>query len=48
MMKNETDGFTHLNEKGEARMVDVGEKAFTERVAVAAATLKLQPETLQK
>ena len=42
------DEFTHLNEKGEARMVDVGEKAVTERVAVAAATLKMQPETLQK
>ena len=40
--------FTHLNENGEARMVDVSDKAVTERTAVAAATIKMQPETLQK
>ena len=39
---------THLNENGEARMVDVGGKTVTERTAVACATLKMQPETLQK
>ncbi|MEA2000777.1 MAG: cyclic pyranopterin monophosphate synthase MoaC [Actinomycetota bacterium] len=30
-------GFTHLNEEGNAHMVDVGAKAVTERVAVAEA-----------
>ena len=40
--------FTHLNEKGEANMVDVGDKAVTVRTAEAAAALKMQPETLQK
>ena len=42
------DDFTHLNEKGEARMVDVGDKAVTRRTAEAEATLKMQPETLQR
>ena len=39
---------THLDETGAARMVDVGEKDVTQRTAVAAATVKMQPETLQK
>ncbi len=39
---------THLNKQGEAVMVDVGEKAVTTRTAVAAATVRMQPETLQK
>jgi cyclic pyranopterin phosphate synthase len=38
---------THLNEHGEARMVDVGAKAETEREAVAAARIRMQPETLR-
>lgn len=38
---------THLNEKGEARMVDVSEKANTERVATARAVIQMLPETLQ-
>jgi cyclic pyranopterin phosphate synthase len=37
---------THLNEKGEARMVDVGGKAVTEREAVAEGRIHMQPETL--
>ena len=37
---------THLNEKGEARMVDVGEKEATRRQAVATATVSMKPETL--
>lgn len=37
---------THLDETGAARMVDVGGKAVTERVAVAAATVLMQAETL--
>ena len=38
---------THFNARGEAHMVDVGEKARTHRVAVAAGTIRMQPQTLQ-
>lgn len=38
---------THLDEKGQARMVDVSAKAHTERAATATATIFMQPETLQ-
>ena len=38
---------THLNENGEANMVDVGEKAVTVRTATAYARLRMQPATLQ-
>jgi cyclic pyranopterin monophosphate synthase len=37
---------THLDESGNARMVDVGSKATTERVAVALALVRLGAETL--
>lgn len=37
---------THLNESGEARMVDVGAKAATAREAVAEGVIRMQPETL--
>ena len=37
---------THLNEQGEARMVDVTSKSVTEREAVAAATVRMASETL--
>ncbi len=40
--------FTHFNESGRARMVDVGGKAQTERSATAQAKVSLQPETLEK
>ena len=38
---------THLNEKGEAVMVDVGEKNYTVRTAEAFAKVKMKPETLE-
>lgn len=38
---------THLNENGEANMVDVGEKPVSVRTATAYARLKMQPATLQ-
>lgn len=38
--------FTHFNEAGFARMVDVSPKVDTVRRAVAVATVKMQPETL--
>ena len=37
---------THLNENGEAVMVDVGEKNYTVRTAEAFAKIKMRPETL--
>lgn len=37
---------THLDETGAARMVDIGTKAVTERVAVASAVVSMRPETL--
>ncbi|MCK7549153.1 cyclic pyranopterin monophosphate synthase MoaC [Marinobacter koreensis] len=38
---------THLDDKGEARMVDVTDKAVTEREARAEATIRMAPETLR-
>ncbi|MDD4601245.1 Cyclic pyranopterin monophosphate synthase [bioreactor metagenome] len=40
-------GFTHFNEDGRARMVDVSEKNETIRIASAQAVVKMQPSTLQ-
>ena len=40
--------FTHFNESGRARMVDVSAKASTERVATAQAKILLLPATLGK
>ena len=37
---------THVDASGKAQMVDVGEKAATERVAVAEGTISMRPETL--
>ncbi|WP_439621725.1 cyclic pyranopterin monophosphate synthase MoaC [Gemmata sp.] len=37
---------THFDESGAARMVDVGAKAETERVARASAVVRMQPATL--
>ncbi len=38
---------THLDESGQAKMVNVGHKADTERLAVARGTVRMQPQTLQ-
>ncbi len=38
--------FTHFDESGASRMVDVGEKDVTRRVARASARVRMQPETL--
>lgn len=38
---------THLDEQGRARMVDVGQKPDTERVAVARGAVVMRPQTLQ-
>ncbi|CAO3444468.1 cyclic pyranopterin monophosphate synthase MoaC [Azospirillum largimobile] len=39
-------GFTHFDAEGKAVMVDVSDKADTERTATAVATVLMQPETL--
>ncbi len=39
--------FTHFDAEGKAQMVDVGAKEETERVATAAATVLMAPETLR-
>jgi len=38
---------THFNQAGEAHMVDVGDKAVTQRVAVTEGLIQMQPETLK-
>lgn len=39
-------GLTHFDESGNARMVDVGEKDRTLRVAIARGRVSMEPETL--
>jgi cyclic pyranopterin phosphate synthase len=39
-------GLTHLDESGQARMVDVGAKDDTERLAVARGRITMRPATL--
>lgn len=38
---------THFDAAGQAHMVDVGAKADTHRIAVAAGTIRMQPATLE-
>ena len=39
---------THIDENGRPRMVDVGNKADTKRIAVAKGSIYMAPETLQR
>mgnify|MGYP000011058542 FL=1 len=41
-----TQQLTHIDAKGDARMVDVSEKAETKRTAIAEGFVAMQPETL--
>lgn len=41
-----TEQLTHIDENGDVRMVDVSQKADTERVAVAEGFISMKPETL--
>ena len=41
-----SDELSHVNEEGEASMVDVGDKAVTDRRAVAEGRIHMQPSTL--
>jgi cyclic pyranopterin monophosphate synthase len=40
-----TERLTHLDEEGDARMVDVSGKAVTRREATATATVRMSPDT---
>jgi len=40
--------FNHMDEQGRVRMVDVGDKTPTDRVAVAGASITMNPETFRK
>ena len=42
-----SNDLTHFDDSGNAHMVDVGAKDITERVAVAKATVLMQPATLE-
>ena len=42
-----SDKFSHINEKGETNMVDVGSKPNQERMAKASGKILLQPKTLE-
>jgi cyclic pyranopterin phosphate synthase len=42
-----SEQLTHLDESGRARMVDVGHKPDSERVATARGSVVMRPETLQ-
>lgn len=42
------EALTHLDASGRARMVDVGSKESTHRRAVAHATVRMKPETLDR
>jgi len=42
------NNFTHMNEKGQVRMVDVSSKANSQRMATARATISMNPDTFEK
>lgn len=46
-MSESDSTLTHFNQAGEAHMVDVGDKAVTQRNAVAEGRIVMQPDTLQ-
>ncbi|MDH3745088.1 MAG: cyclic pyranopterin monophosphate synthase MoaC [Acidobacteriota bacterium] len=49
-MKNESNStdFSHLDESGRARMVDVSEKAVTRRVAEASCSVRISADTVAR
>jgi cyclic pyranopterin monophosphate synthase len=42
------DDLPHLDRRGRARMVDVGEKQETHRIAIAEARVRMAPETIRR
>lgn len=47
-MGGEVDMLTHINESGRAKMVDVGEKDETLRIATARGRITMLPETFER
>jgi len=45
---DQSNDFTHFNEEGRAKMVEVGEKLNTRREAVAVGSIHMMPETLKR
>ena len=45
VQRRRRDELTHVNAKGEVRMVDVSDKAETHRIAIAEGTILMHPET---
>ncbi len=45
---SDDDQLSHFNQRGEAHMVDVGDKALTQRIAVAEGYIQMQFDTLQR
>ena len=45
--ESEPSSLTHFDQAGRARMVDIGEKLETERVAVASGRVQMAPATLE-
>ncbi len=43
---NKEHGLTHVDETGAARMVDVGDKAVTDRAATASGRVLVSPEVV--
>jgi cyclic pyranopterin phosphate synthase len=43
-----TDGFTHLDDQGRAKMVDVGSKEVTQREAIAEARISMSTEVRER
>ncbi len=48
MAQDPPNTLSHVDERGRAQMVDVGEKAVTRRVAVARGAVRMRPETAAK
>ena len=46
-MASKTKQLTHLDARGQARMVDVGDKAVTTRTAIARGVVRMLPATLR-
>lgn len=42
------DQLNHFNQRGEAHMVDVGDKEVTQRIAVAEGFIRMQAETVRR
>ena len=42
------DSLTHIDKNGRPKMVDVGQKADTNRIAVACGSIYMNPETLER